>query len=236
VGARQTIGFPRTHLREPFARLFYTTAPDPGAAVHVIFKNLALLAPVGVDDRQPRFPLVIPATPTTEFVIGHFGADHYVLVNPCAAWPNKRWPPERYGEVAFAIQRRFGLRSFVLWGPGEESIAQAVVASSSGAAEISPATTITDLFGIARGAHLMISGDTGPLHIAAAVGTPMVALFGPTWPERNGPWDPDDITLSRASQCSCLYERRCRRSAPCINDIAVADVMAAVDRRLASRG
>jgi heptosyltransferase-1 len=79
----------------------------------------------------------------------------------------------------------------------------------------------------------MLSGDTGPLHLAAAVGAPVVALFGPTDPARNGPWGANDISLSRYADCVCHYQRRCRRSGACIEDISVEDVRAAVDRRLA---
>ena len=123
----------------------------------------------------------------------------------------------------------------VLWGPGEESAAAAVAAASRGAAELAPLTSITDIVAIAKGASLMVSGDTGPLHIAAAVGTPIVALFGPTRAERNGPWSPSDISLTRFDHCVCHYERRCRRGYPCIDDILVDDVIAAVERRLAAR-
>jgi ADP-heptose:LPS heptosyltransferase len=126
--------------------------------------------------------------------------------------PNKRWPPERFGALATMMRDRLGLRSFVLWGPGEDSLASDVVLASHGAASVAPATTITDLASIARGARVMISGDTGPLHIAAAVGVPIVALFGPTRAERNGPWIDADITLSRYEGCQCHYERRCRRT------------------------
>jgi len=236
VRARKTIGFPRRHLREPFARLFYTVAPDPGDATHVIYKNLALLAPLKVEDRRVRFPLEVPRSSTVLQVANRFEPDGYVLINPGAAWPNKRWPPERFGEVASAIVRDFGWRSLVLWGPGEQEIAHRVVAASGGAAEPSPPTTIADIVGVARGARLMISGDTGPLHIAAAVGTPIVALYGPTQPERNGPWGLNDIAISRVSQCSCVYERTCRKTERCIDDIDVAEVMSAVHRRMAARG
>jgi ADP-heptose:LPS heptosyltransferase len=82
----------------------------------------------------------------------------------------------------------------------------------------------------------MVSGDTGPLHIAAAVGTPVVALFGPTSAERNGPWSPNDVSVSRLDQCVCVYERRCRRTTPCIDDISVDDVLDAIDRRMAAHG
>jgi len=236
VRGHRTIGFPRKHLREKLARLFYTDAPDPGDATHVIYKNLALLAPLKVIDRRLRFPLEIPYTPTVVQVMNRFEPAGYVVINPGAAWPNKQWPPERFGAVAAAIAREFGWRSLVLWGPGEQEIAHRVVAESGGAAEASPPTTITDLVGIARSARLMISGDTGPLHIAAAVDTPIVALYGPTRPERNGPWGLYDVAISRVQNCSCVYERTCRKTERCIDDISVAEVMSAVHRRIAARG
>jgi lipopolysaccharide heptosyltransferase I len=234
IRARRTIGFPRKHLREPLARLFYTDAPDPGDATHVIYKNLSLLAPLQVTDRRVRFPLEIPRTATSQQIINRFEGHDYTLINPGAAWPNKRWPPARFGAVAALIAREFGWRSLVLWGPGEQELAHEVVATSGGAAEISPPTTITDLFGVARTARLMISGDTGPLHIAGAVNTPIVALYGPTRPERNGPWGLSDVALSRVHQCSCLYERKCRKAERCIDDISVAEVISAVQRRVAA--
>jgi heptosyltransferase I len=234
IRAHQTIGFPRRHLREPLARLFYTDAPDPGLATHVIYKNLALLAPLHVTDLRVRFPLEIPRTATTTQIIHRFERREYALVNPGAAWPNKRWPPANFGAVAAAIEREFGWRSLVLWGPGEQELAHEVVAQSGGAAEISPPTTITDLVGLARGARLMISGDTGPLHIAGAVSTPIVALYGPTRPDRNGPWGLSDVSISRVQQCSCVYERKCRKTERCIDDISVAEVISAVQRRVAA--
>jgi lipopolysaccharide heptosyltransferase I len=235
VHGHRTIGFPWKHLREPLARLFYTEAPDPGDATHVIYKNLALLGPLKVVDRRLRFPLTIPHTSTVEQVRTRFDPDGYVIINPGAAWQNKQWPPDRFGAVAGAIRRDFGWRSLVLWGPGEQDIAHHVVAESAGAAELSPPTTITDLVGIARHARMMVSGDTGPLHIAGAVSTPIVALFGPTRPERNGPWGLNDIAISRVQQCSCVYERRCKRPQRCIDDISVAEVMSAVHRRAGVR-
>lgn len=236
VRARRTIGFPRQHLREGLARLFYTDAPDPGTAAHVIDKNLALLEPLDVPDRRVHFPVSIPHTPAVEAVAARFAPGGYAILNPGAAWPNKRWPPDRFGSVAALIHQELGLRSLVLWGPGEQPLASAVAAASQGAAEAAPPTTIPDIVGIARGAQLMVSGDTGPLHLAGAVGTPIVALFGPTRPERNGPWTARDMTVSRVAQCVCLYERRCRRPVPCIDDIGVSEVMAAVRRRLSTHG
>ena len=235
VGARRAIGFSRRHLREPMARFFYSETVDPGDAAHVIQKGIGLMRAVGVDDPSIAFPIAVPRSDAADAIAARVGSSGYVLINPGAAWPNKRWPPARFGALAAAIRERRGLRSVVLWGPGEEAAASAVVAASGGAAEQAPATSITDILAIAKGASLMVSGDTGPLHIAGAVGTPIVALFGPTRAERNGPWSPTDISISRIDQCVCHYERRCRRAQPCIDDISVDDVVAAVERRVAAR-
>jgi heptosyltransferase I len=231
AGARRVVGFVKDHLREPMARVFYTERIDPGDAAHVIDKNLALLSAAGVSDRSVRFPLTLPGSTLVESIVGR-ASGGFVLINPGAAWPNKRWPPDRFGAVAAAIHRQHGYRSLVLWGPGEESLADAVASASGGAAEVLPATSIVDIAGIARAARLMISGDTGPMHIAAAVGTPLVTLFGPTSPERNGPWAARDIAIARIDRCACVYERTCRRDTPCIDDISIAEVMDAVTRRL----
>jgi lipopolysaccharide heptosyltransferase I len=236
VRAHQTIGFPRRHLREPLARLFYTDAPDPGLATHVIYKNLALLAPLHVTDLRVRFPLEIPRTATTTQIIHRFERRDYALVNPGAAWPNKRWPPAKFGAVAAGIEREFGWRSLVLWGPGEQELAHEVAAQSGGAAEISPPTTITDLVGLARGARLMISGDTGPLHLAAAAKTPIVSLFGPTDSRRNGSWASNDVSVSEFHHCICHYKRECSRATRCLDDISVDDVTRAVAMRLDRAG
>ena len=226
AGARRIIGFDRAHLREPLARLLYTETHDPGDAVHVIHKGLALMRALDVHETTARFTIGIPP---------RVRPGGYVLINPSAAWPNKRWPAERFGALAAAIHERHRLTSMVLWGPGEEALADAVVAASNGAAKAAPPTSIIDIVALARGADLMISGDTGPMHIAGAVGTPIVALFGPTRAERNGPWSPADISISRFDQCACHYERRCRRTQPCIDDISVDEVLAAVERRVAAR-
>ena len=233
VRAERTIGFERAHLRERGARFFYTHAVAPQAAAHVIYKNLGLLEPLGSHEVEVRFPLEIPYSAAGEAAMARFAGAPYAVLNPGAAWPNKRWPVDRFGGLAAALRDRHGLRSVVLWGPGEQALAENVTAASAGAAETAPATSIGDLFDIARHARVVVSGDTGPLHIGGAVGTPLVALFGPTHAERNGPWSSSDIVVARTADCVCLYRRRCRRRSACINDIAVAEVVDAVERRLA---
>ncbi len=235
-GAARVIGFDAEHLRERHARHFYTEAivPDSG---HVIRKNLSVLPALGVgvpgSVEFPIEPTLSPALDSVRAALSAMGARGFALLNPGAAWPNKRWPPTRFGAIAARLFSDRGLASVVSWGPNEEALAREVVAAAGGAAVAAPPTGVGDLLAIAREATLAISGDTGPLHLAGAVGTPIVAVFGPTDPGRNGPWAQDDVCLSRFRECVCHYERRCRRERPCIEDITVEDVLGAIERRLA---
>jgi heptosyltransferase I len=236
-GASRVIGFARAHLRETLAAGFYSEACEPGDCRHVIDKNLSVLALFGIAERRRQFTIAVPESAACESVVERVRCDGmrgYALINPGAAWPNKRWPPGRFGEVASTLAARHALLPVVLWGPGEEAVAAGVVEASGGSAMAAPPTGIGDVLALSRGARLMVSGDTGPLHLAAAAGAPVVALFGPTDPARNGPWDAADISLSRFGDCVCHYERRCRRSRGCIEDISVEDVRGAIDRRLAT--
>jgi lipopolysaccharide heptosyltransferase I len=232
-GARDVVGFDRLSLRESAARFFYTGTVNVGGTGHVVFKNLRLAASLGAADGPLEFPLARVASPAADEVRAQVG-EAYALVNPGAAWPNKRWPPDRFGRISSHLADRCGLRSVVLWGPGEAAVADAVVRASSGAAVRAPETGLHDLVAIARGARLIVSGDTGPLHIAAAVGVPVVSVFGPTDPRRNGPWDEADAAISRYDGCACHYQRRCRRGEAgwCLATIAVEEVCAAIDARL----
>jgi lipopolysaccharide heptosyltransferase I len=236
-GAMRVIGFSRAHLRESLAAWFYSEACDPGESWHVIDKNLSLLDLFGIAERRRQFPIAVPESNASGPIVERVRRDGlrgYALINPGAAWPNKQWPPERFGEVASALVSRHALLPVVVWGPGEQALATRVVEASGGVATVAPPTGVGDLLALAQGARLMVSGDTGPLHLAAAVGAPVVALFGPTDPARNGPWDAADISLSRFADCVCHYQRRCRRSRGCIEDVTLEDVSGAIDRRLAA--
>ena len=240
-GAQRVVGFSSKYLRERLARPFYTDVYDPGGGgmydpreqSHVVQMNLGLLTTIGVAVGPPEFPIERVDTEIARAMRERAG-NRYALVNPGAAWPNKRWPAARYGAVARAIEDRHGLKTIVSWGPGEEGLAQEVVRESSGAALLSPRTSIGDLLALIRGATLMISGDTGPTHVAAALGTPIVGIYGPTRPSRNGPWAPADITISRDSICQCHHLRRCTRERMCLLDVEAAEVLDAVERRLAA--
>ncbi len=242
-GAGRVIGFETGALREQGAAWFYSETSAVPAGAHVVQKNLSTLVRLGVEPGPVRFPFVVPDSAVARQVgvdAAARGPGPFVLINPGAGWPNKRWPPDRFGAVAAAIREEHALPTFVLWGRDEAALADEVIASSRGAAVRAPETSLGDVLALASRAALMISGDTGPTHIAAAMKTPIVGLYGPTWPERNGPWDPDDVVVSRATQCVCHHKRQCQRDGPveggaarmCINDISVDEVVHAVRLRL----
>lgn len=236
-GATRVVGLAAAHLREPAARFCYTEMVDPGTPAHVVHKTLALARAAGADDVEPRFALAVPdsSVPSRARAALGLAPDAPVaLINPGAAWPNKRWPAARFGGLAARLAAEHGLRSAVLWGPGEEPLAAEVVAHAGRAAIAAPPTPLPNLLALLSSARLVVSGDTGPLHLAAALGRPLVGLYGPTDPARNGPWSPADVTVSRSEQCTCHYQRRCHARSWCLEDVTVDEVAAAVARRLAS--
>ena len=246
-GASRVAGFSIWHLREKGARPFYSeTDASPAAgtpdapfqqgddgdtAEHVIRKNLRLLRVLGIETDRIEFPIARVPSVAAETLRERFAGAKFAVINPAAAWPNKRWPADRFGAVAAFLRDVRALRSVVLWGPGEETLAAEVVAASGGAAELAPPTSIFDIFEIARLVDLFVSGDTGPLHVAAAVGAPIVAIFGPTDPARNGPWSEDDEIVTRYDACGCHYDRRCHASEWCLQHVGVAEVTAAIQHR-----
>ena len=237
-GARRVIGFDRASLREGMAAPLYTERVEVDDSRHVIRKNLQLVAPVvgaqGVTAfERLEFPITAVASPEVDRVLQTV-QQPFALLNPGAAWPNKRWPPDRFAAVARYLRERHGLASIVLWGPGEQDAARAIVDAAGGAAHLAPETGLPDLVALAQHARLMISGDTGPTHIAGALGVPIVGLFGPTTPARNGPWSADDISIERYAQCDCHYQRVCKHdeSKWCLATITVDDVTSAVDERV----
>ena len=138
--APRVIGFTSRYARERLASWFYTEAADPGGGGmyhiderHVIYTNLGILETLGIKAGVPEFPIDRVASQVASDIAARTGG-RYAILNPGAAWPNKRWMPARFGAVAAELRSRNGLPSVVVWGPGEESLAREVVDRSSAAA------------------------------------------------------------------------------------------------------
>jgi lipopolysaccharide heptosyltransferase I len=237
AGARRLAGYGRAHRREgaSAALLGAALAPPPGAR-HVIDLNLGLLRALGIDAvglREFPLPALAPEEARMGAWLGQEGLARFVLLAPGGGWESKLWPAARYGELAATLAAR-GLPAVVAWGPGEEERAGEVVLASAGAARLAPPTSLRELVALLRRARLVVGADTGPLHLACAVRTPVVGLFGPTDPGRNGPFDEADAVVRRAPPCAPCHRRECPRHAGVMRGIAVAEVLEAAARRLAS--
>ena len=239
TGAQVFAGFERP--RERAAGVFYTYAVE-ASGTHVIEQNVALAAAIGgapVEVPEIEFPIDPAAEADCERRLQQLGAEQFVMLNPGAGWQGKQWPPERYGEVAQGLQAS-GLRSLVNFGPGEESLARAVEAASSGAAT-AVSCSVSELIAFTRRAQLFIGGDTGPMHLAAALRVPVVALFGPTSPARNGPFGTRSrVVRSPLSSATDTAERAAARSSrkrpdPGLMAIPAQDVLQAAWQLLESR-
>jgi len=241
--AKRRIGFETHELREPPSRMFLTEQIETSELKHVIEKNLALaraaLSGPGNPTSQKHpptcgyeFPIAV-STEDDKFVdeiIENWGGG-FTIVNPGGGWPTKLWPLERYAELADWLWSDCGLRSFVTFGPGEEALAQSVADRARSSAARPIASTLKQYVALARRASLFVGGDTGPLHLAAASGTPIVGLYGPTSAERNGPFDHRDITVGRDLWCRAdCHRRRCWHW-ECMN-IPLSDVQRAILTRL----
>jgi heptosyltransferase-2 len=153
-----------------------------------------------------------------------------VGMNPCTTWPSKRWPAERFAELADLLSHRLGARVPLTGGPGDVGLGDEIMRrASSKPLNFIGRTTLWQLGALIRRCHVYITCDSGPMHISAAVGTPTVALFGPTDPIRHSPYGQGHAVVRKDTRCSPCYERECK-SYDCMQAIQVEDVMEAVER------
>jgi len=204
-GAKEIYGF--VHPREGVAKMFYTERANANGA-HVIEQNLSL-AETFAGSRLEMPKPVLPRDAAAERECDRYLTEHkierLVLLNPGAGWGAKQWPAERYGEVAKRLSED-GLQCLINYGPGEHALATAAEISSEGCAN-SISLSLTQLIAFTRRAALFMGGDTGPMHLAAALGVPVVAIFGPTDPSRNGPFNTRSVVLRSAASLTS-HKRR----------------------------
>ncbi len=212
-GARRRIGFPSANLRERPARLFYTeTSPPFPETNHVIAKNLHLLACLGIREERYDFPLILPQDAVDRVRsrlagLGLQSGQILMTANVGAAWPTKRWGPDRWQTLLKSLKRaeRFLL---VLWGTPEEKLLAEDVGRRAGV-PVAPFFNLVEVLALIKISRLLISGDTFALQAASALGVPVVGIFGPTTPTRNGPFKRGDAVAFHELPCSHCYRRSC---------------------------
>jgi heptosyltransferase-1 len=229
-GARRRVGFSGKNLKERSASLFYNLRlPEFREEGHVIAKNLRLLGLLGIEENRFVFPIRIPEGLRAEARAGLSGLGWredrpLVLCNVGAAWATKRWPASGWAEI-LPILKGAGAFPLLLWGnENERRIAEA--AASETGIPLSPFLAVKEVMAWIREARLLLSGDTFALQAACALGVPVVGLFGPTSPERNGPFDSRDKVVYAHPDCAPCYRRTCDRP-DCLTAIAPRAVAAA---------
>ncbi len=189
AGVKRRIGFSSQTIREFGVPLLYTDKVNASTA-HIAEQNGELSVRAGA--RQLVAPIALRVLPEDQAAVRaelrSLAIDRYVVLSPGGGWRSKCWPAERFGLLCRKIAGALGLRCVVNYGPGEHALATAVRANSGDANPLLYDAGLGQLMALLRGAVCVVGGDTGPLHLAVALGTPVVALFGPTDPARNGPY------------------------------------------------
>jgi heptosyltransferase-1 len=221
-----------TQPREKAASMLYTRRVLP-RGTHVVEQAMAL-ADAMIPEPAGEAQIDFPADPDAESKIAGLMADvnAFMILNPGAGWGAKMWPAERYGQVARELAED-GLCSFINYGPGEEELATVVETASEGAAR-KIFCSISELIALTRRASLFIGGDTGPLHLAAALKIPVVAIFGPTNPARNGPFGTRSAVLRSA--ISMTDHSRREKPEQGLLEITVEQVVSAARELLQGQG
>ena len=231
-GAPVRVGFSPRFAREPASTILYTRRVAPRGP-HMVEQNMSLVGAFGAASSHYCFPLNV--RPQAEALLraklaAESLGDFFVL-SPGGGWRSKCWPPERYGELHRSLARRTGLRGVVSYGPGERELAESVLRAAGSPEPVILDIDVAQLMVLVRRARFLIAGDSGPLHLAAAFGTPVVGLYGPTAPERNGPFRAEDVAVHNARPGETTL-RRGRSYSPAMLSITVDQVLAAVERRL----
>ena len=214
----------------------YNILVEPrGAEVHNVEFNLDALRRIGVPvtTKSPYFPL---AEADREFAIleaGKLGLTGRLVIgfNPGANRPTERWPAERFAELGALLAGRRKARICVFWGPGEKPLADAIAGRIGEAAVVAPPTSLKQLGAMFERCSLVVSNDTGPMHIAAALGIPTVGIFGPVNPLLQGPYG-ENARYARKEELSCLgcnYDTTCPIGNPCMTELKAERVFGVVE-------
>jgi heptosyltransferase I len=235
-GAKQVIGFSKEALKEPGCRIFYDTrvSPHPESR-HVVEIYNELVRSLGIEINGCRFDLNVSAEDEA-YISSQLASRHienFIILNPGGGWITKNWDPANYSRLHLKIRGATRLQSVLTWGPGEEDLVKQVFGFCDSDPPVVFPTTVPQFISLVRRARLFVGGDTGPLHLAAACNTPIVSIFGPTDPSRNGPFNQLDWAVSHPVPCGPCYKRTCEiYDNQCMKSVTVDEVFQAAIQRL----
>jgi lipopolysaccharide heptosyltransferase I len=214
-----------------WAYLLYThRIPTGRRTVHAVEGNLRIAEAIGLGREPVEFPL--PDDPADRAAIEPLlPRQPFAVLIPGTVWKTKRWPVERFAELVRPLRERFNLATVVAGGPSDIKMAAAIPADVNLAGK----TTLRQSIALLRKAALVIANDSGPMHIAAALDRPLIALFGPTDPKLTGPYQREDSVLRLAIPCSPCHSRRCSHMS-CLRWIRAQDVLSLVESQINRKG
>jgi len=234
-GAKVRIGY-RPYKRVP-SRAFTRFATEWGRGTHYVDRFLSPLEALELPvlTREPRLRASNATRDRiTQRLSQHgLGRNGYVAVHTGARVPGRQWPVENFARVIDDISTRYGLRSVLVGGPGERDVTKAICGlSQSRPLDLTGQVSLEELVATFEGCRFFLGNDSGPMHIAAAAGAPVVALFGLQWPEQWGPLGEGHVIVRPSMPCPCPFPDICRPPDPqatfCVRRLTVDDVVEGV--------
>jgi lipopolysaccharide heptosyltransferase I len=235
-GAKTKVGFHRKNCKEKISSIFTNIkGPYMAGGIHVVDMYLTLVqSALGIQNVVKQFPISSPEAQEQKiegFFQSHpeLTAKPIVGINPGAGFESKLWEIERFAKLADRIVDAMDYSILLLWGPGEEQKAKQIAASMKQKSWVAPATTIQESIALYKRLKLLVSCDSGPLHLCSALDIPTVSLFGPTDPVRNGAYGLHHETVYKMLPCSFCWKRKCPLGTDeCMQKVTVDDVFEAV--------
>ena len=220
------------------AWLFYgARVTAPKEAVHAIDRYMSLLPAVGVANGAGVEYDLAEDDSAAAWADQYLPKTPFAVVNPNARWATKQWPLERYGQLCHELVKDFGHQIVIVGGPGEEpNGAKLAALAGVGALDLTGKTNPAQLAALFRRAKVLFTNDSGPLHLAVAVGLPTVSLFGPTDPARTGPYGQGHLALRSGRACSPCFLRACPYHHECMTDLEAPKVAQAWRRAISPDG
>ena len=215
-GAPARIGF--AEAREG-ATYFYNHRIKGGTDVHAVQRYLKVASALGCDTGNVEFHL-----PYEDYALPALPSDNYAVIVPGARWESKVWPAENFGTLASLLP----VHSVIVGSSADNECAAVVEKHSMGKAlDLTGKTSLKELSGVIRNASFMVTNDSGPMHIAAAFGVPVFAIFGPTSPGRTGPYGSGHTIISSGEPCAPCFKRRCP-DLLCMEHVSPSDVLESI--------
>ncbi len=224
-GAKLRIGYGKREAREPLSSIFYNVRMDGIKEKHIIDKSISLLRPLNIEKKDIvkkikfKFPENLKRD-VEKKIKKNFGEKKFIILNPGGMWHTKRWDPKRFGELSKLIREKFKFEIGIIFGKDEKIFAEKIK-------NIAPFVTLVnlnleELFYFISMCEIYVGGDTGPTHMASILNKKCLALFGPTSPYRNGPFNENSDVVYKNLDCSPCHKRKCKN--PICMDTSVEEV------------